>query len=87
MATKNVHKAGAFDIRNVIGGLIGIYGVFLLLSSAFLDPGLDPTTGELKNSGYNLWAGLALVIVAVIFFVWAKVKPIIVDEDQLPAAS
>lgn len=84
MANKKVHKAGAFDIRNVIGGLIGLYGVILLISGVVLNPGVDPTTGVAKNSSYNLWVGAVLVIVAIIFFVWAKFKPIIVDENQLP---
>lgn len=87
MAKKNVHKAGAFDIRNVIGGLIGIYSIFLILSTWLLDPGLDPTTGQAKDASYNLWAGIALLVVSLVFFAWAKAKPIIVDDDQLPPTS
>lgn len=74
------HNAGAFDIRNVIGALLGLYGVILLFSYFVLDPGVDATTGQIKDGTYNLWAGAGLVAVAVFFFVWNKLDPVKVDE-------
>lgn len=74
------HVAGAFDIRNVIGSLLGIYGLVLLVSFLLLDPGVDVDTGAPKDSIYNLWAGLAMVVVAVLFGVWTKVDPIKIEE-------
>ena len=40
----------AFDIRNVIGGLLGLYGLILLASFGFLDPGIDASTANLKTT-------------------------------------
>lgn len=77
-------KAGAFDIRNVIGALIGLYGLVLLASYLLLDPGTNPETNLPKESVYNLYTGLALVAVAVVFFIWAKMRPTVVDESQIP---
>lgn len=74
------HMAGAFDIRNVIGALLGIYGVVLLLSYFLLDPGVDPTTGQPKDSVYNLWAAVVLIAVAVVFMAWTKLNPIKIEE-------
>lgn len=79
--TKKKSSAGAFDLRNVIGGLLGLYGLILLIAFAVIDPGVDASTGEPKVADYNLWAGLGLVIAAVVFFAWAKLNPIIVEED------
>lgn len=81
------HSAGAFDIRNVIGALLGIYGVLLLIASFFLNPGYNIDSQEPKDASYNLWAGIVLIIVAVIFFAWSKMRPIVVDEEALAAAS
>ena len=81
MAKKDTHKAGAFDIRNVIGGLIGLYAVILLGSWLLLDPGVDPSTGVAKDATYNLWTGLMMAVVAIVFFAWAKMRPIIVPDD------
>lgn len=74
------HNAGAFDIRNIIGGLLGIYGIFMLISYVAIDPGIDITTGEPKDAIYNLYAGIVLLLVAAGFFVWTKLAPITIDE-------
>jgi hypothetical protein len=72
--------AGAFDIRNIIGALLGIYGVILLLAGALLD------AEEAKTGGVNanLWTGLGLAIAAAAFLVWARLRPIIVPEHVEP---
>ncbi|MGV3161319.1 hypothetical protein ACEE23_09585 [Corynebacterium sp. 32222D000AT] len=71
---------GAFDLRNVIAALLGIYGVVLIGCYFFLDPGIDPETGALKAATDNLWTGLALLATAVVFAAWAKLRPIVVSD-------
>ena len=74
--------AGLFDIRNIIGALLGIYGVVLIIvgltSSSSTDPGRAGTEAD-------LWVGLALVVVGVFFIGWARLRPIVVDEQELEA--
>jgi uncharacterized membrane protein len=74
--------AGAFDIRNIIGALLGLYGVILLLAGIFGD------TASAKTGGVNanLWTGLALAVAAAVFLVWARLKPIVVPADVEPVA-
>lgn len=79
------HTAGAFDIRNVIGALLGLYGLILLLSFLFLDPGVDAATGAAKDSSYNLWTGVAMLVAAGAFFWWTKANPIKIDEAEAGA--
>jgi hypothetical protein len=74
--------AGLFDIRNVIGGLLAVYGVILLLMGIFGDKESDKT-GDINA---NLWSGLVLAIVGAIFLVWAKVRPVVVDEEVVEEA-
>jgi uncharacterized membrane protein len=72
------HTAGALDIRNIIGGLLGVYGVILVVLGLFFDTSTDDQkTGDVNA---NLWAGLALVVVGVVFLAWAKLRPIVVPE-------
>ena len=81
---QNQHTAGAFDIRNIIGGLIGLYGVILTLMGIFGDKELDKT-GDINA---NLWAGLAMLLGAAVFLVWAWLRPIVVpDVVDKPADS
>lgn len=79
------HTAGAFDIRNIIGGLIGLYGVILTLMGIFGDKELDKTGGV----NANLWAGLAMIAFGVCFVTWARLRPVVVpdqpDDDPAPA--
>ena len=73
--------AGAFDIRNIIGALLGIYGVILVLAGLFGD------TASAKTGGINanLWTGLALVVASAVFLSWARLRPILVPEHVEPA--
>ena len=71
------HKAGAFDIRNIIGALMGVYGVILVLAGIFGDKALEKTGGV----NANLWTGLALLAVAAVFIGWARLRPIVVPES------
>ncbi|WP_416956134.1 hypothetical protein ACNKF0_04550 [Nocardioides sp. T5] len=71
------HKAGAFDIRNIIGALMGIYGVILVLAGLLGEHEPDKTGGI----NANLWTGLALIVVAAVFIGWARLRPIVVPEN------
>jgi hypothetical protein len=72
------HTAGVLDIRNIIGALLGIYGVILVLMGLFGDQEGDKT-GDVNA---NLWAGLALVVVSVVFIAWARLRPIRVPHRE-----
>lgn len=69
--------AGAFDVRNIIGALLAIYGVILLLVGIFNGDG-GPKSGDVNS---NLWAGLILLVVGIVFLAWARLKPVVVPED------
>lgn len=75
-------KAGLFDIRFMIGGLLGIYGLILVLLGLF-----DASDSELARSdglNINLWGGLGMLAVALAFGVWARLRPVVVP-DEVPA--
>jgi uncharacterized membrane protein len=77
MAQNNT--AGLFDIRNVIGALLGVYGVVLVLMGIFGDEEGDKT-GDVNA---NLWAGLALLVVGIAFLLWGLLRPVVVDEEAV----
>jgi hypothetical protein len=70
--------AGAFDVRNVIAGLIGFYGVVLVVVG-LVDDGEEALA---KTDGFNanLWVGLALIAFALAFALWARLRPIVVPS-------
>lgn len=71
------HKAGLFDIRNIIGALLGTYGVILTLAGLLGEHEPEKTGGV----NANLWTGLALLAAGAFFIVWARIKPIVVPPD------
>ena len=84
-ADATVQTAGAFDIRNFIGTLLGLFGLILVIMGlvAFSPDEAAKTDG--MNA--NLWAGLAMLVVGVLFVVWTKLDPIrMVVRDNEPGA-
>jgi uncharacterized membrane protein YidH (DUF202 family) len=71
-----VRRAGAFDIRTFIGSLIGIYGVVLVIVG--LVGTSDKQLAKSNQLNINLWAGIGMVVVAVFFLVWARLRPVVI---------
>ncbi|WP_194826313.1 hypothetical protein [Nocardia sp. XZ_19_231] len=67
-----------FDIRTIIGALLGSYGAVLVITSLVQDSAAQ----EAKTGGIdvNLWAGLGMLGVAVVFIGWAVLRPVQVPE-------
>ena len=74
--------AGALDIRNIIGGLLGVYGVVLLITGIVNSDG-GPKSADVNS---NLWAGIVLLVVGLVFLAWARLRPVVVAEDAVAAA-
>ncbi len=61
-----------FDIRLLIGGLFVVYGVILTIAGFFVNQAeLDKAAGI----NMNLWLGLGMLALGVVFLVWRKVQP------------
>jgi len=74
------HDAGAFDVRNIIAALIGLYGVVLVIVGL-----VDYShTAKVKTGGVNadLWAGIVMIVVAVGFAAWSRIRPIVVAAPR-----
>jgi xanthine/uracil/vitamin C permease (AzgA family) len=70
----------AFDIRLVITLLIGGYGVVITVLGLWFT-----TDEEIERSAgvnINLWAGIAMLVVAALFGLWALLRPLRVPEPD-----
>src|SRR3954465_250626 len=71
--SRTERAANLFDLRRIIGGLFLIYGVILTIL------GLTDSQAEIDKAAgthVNLWTGLAMIAVAIIFLVWAFTRPL-----------
>ena len=74
-AKSEPHRAGAFDIRVFIGSMLGLYGVILVIVAV----------ANADGRKINLLAGLGMVVFAVLFLLWARLRPVVVP-DHVPDA-
>lgn len=68
-----------FDIRTIVGALLGLYGIVLIIVGAVKNGAAD-----LARSGgwnINLWSGIAMAIVAVVFLAWVRLRPAPIPES------
>jgi hypothetical protein len=73
-------RISIFDIRNIVGALLTIYGVVLVIASFSTS---DAQKAKADGVNANLWVGIGLLLFALFFVVWAYLRPIVVDEEQL----
>ena len=83
-----------FDIRNIVGALLGVYGVALTIAG--FTPAILPGhggTGAARNrvdlyigTEANWWVGLILIGVAIGFLAWALLRPVRAEPSAEPSA-
>jgi hypothetical protein len=69
-----------FDLRTVIAVLFGVYGVILTVMGLFFED-----EAELAKAGgidLNLWSGLGMIVVAVLFVVWVRLRPLVPPGER-----
>ncbi|MGV9721492.1 hypothetical protein [Nocardia beijingensis] len=72
-----------FDIRTIVGGLLGCYAIVLVVTGLVHDTAAE----QAKTGGVNvnLWAGLGMGVVAAAFVAWALLRPVQVPPESKPA--
>jgi hypothetical protein len=80
MAEQTKKKAGAFDIRVVIAALVATYGVVLTILGIIADP---KEVDKAAGININLWGGIAMLVFAALFVLWARLRPIVVPVKKV----
>lgn len=73
-------RVGLFDLRYVLSLLFVVYGVVLtVMGIAFTSQaGLDKAAGV----NINLWGGIVMLVVGILFGLWARLRPIVVTTTE-----
>lgn len=74
--TVKKQHVGLFDLRYVLALLFLVYGVVLTVMGI----GFTSQAGMDKSAGINinLWAGLVMLAVGIVFGLWARLRPVVV---------
>ncbi len=71
-----------FDLRRILGALFVVYGVIVTII------GIVNFAPDVKRTGgiaINLWAGLAMLVLGLLFFLWDRLSPV-PEEDIVTSA-
>lgn len=75
-----VVSAGAFDIRSIIGGLLGLYGLILTGYGLWFTDSGDKVKANGEN--LNLMVGIGLLVFAALMIAWVVLRPLKVPVPQ-----
>jgi len=64
--------AKLFDVRIMIGGLFTLYGVMLIIYSFFTSA---VELAKAADININLWLGLGMLVLGLLFLLWARLQP------------
>ena len=70
--------AKLFDIRLLIGGLFTLYGLMLSIAGIFTS---DSARQKASGININLWLGLGMLALGLLFLLWWKLNPLKVEPD------
>lgn len=76
MRPKGAAKSAAaklFDLRIMIGALFTFYGVALVIYGFFTS---DAEIAKAAGIHINLWLGCGMLILGLLFLLWAKLAPV-----------
>jgi hypothetical protein len=70
--------ARLFDIRLLIGGLFTVYGLLLTVAGFFTS---DSARQKASDININLWLGLGMLVVGLLFLLWRRLSPLRVEPN------
>jgi hypothetical protein len=71
--------ARLFDIRVLIGSLFTLYGIMLVVAGLFTS---DAELKKASNININLWLGLGMLALGLLFLLWWRVNPLKVERPE-----
>lgn len=73
--------AKLFDLRWILTILFAIYGITVTLVGLLSHARTVTASGVDVHVNVNLWTGIAMIVVAIAFAVWATVRPVSPEES------
>jgi hypothetical protein len=73
--------ARLFDLRSLIGGLFVLYGIMLTVAGLFTS---SANLAKASHININLWLGIAMLILGVLFLLWWRLRPLQRPQPDQP---
>jgi hypothetical protein len=82
LEAQSATAARLFDVRTVIGGLFVVYGVLIGSAGIFAT---DKDMAKALGININLWTGLAMFVLGLLFLLWMRLRPLIHPTTDTPS--
>lgn len=87
-AARATQAANLFDLRRIIGGVFGVWGILLIILG--ISDG-DAEISKAADLNINLITGLGMIALSAVFLIWAFTRPLgeeLADaEDESPGSA
>jgi hypothetical protein len=80
--TREARAANLFDLRRIIGGLFTVWGVLLIILGV---TDSDAEANKAAGININLYAGIGMLILGLVFLAWALTRPLGEQLDEAGA--
>jgi hypothetical protein len=71
-----------FDLRWILAFLFAVYGIVVTLMGLLAHAKTYTASGQNVNINVNLWTGIPMLVLAILFGLWAVLRPTVVPTSQ-----
>jgi hypothetical protein len=75
-----------FDLRWILAFLFAVYGIVVTLMGLLAHAKTYTASGQNVNINVNLWTGIPMLALAILFALWAALRPTVVPTSTNPTA-
>lgn len=77
-------RVSLFDLRWILAFLFAFYGIVVTLMGLFANAKTYTASGQNVGINVNLWTGIPMLVLAILFAVWALLRPAVVPTTRKP---
>lgn len=78
-------RVSLFDLRWILAFLFAVYGIVVILMGLFAHAKTVTASGQDIGVNVNLWTGIPMLVLGVLFALWAALRPAFVPESEATA--
>ncbi|CAL9512836.1 hypothetical protein [Streptomyces sp. enrichment culture] len=82
LEARSTTAARLFDIRRIIGVLFVVYGIIVTIAGIVAS---DEDIDKAEGVNINLWTGLGMLVLGLLFLLWLKLRPTAPPPPDVPA--
>jgi hypothetical protein len=77
-------RVSLFDLRWILAFLFAVYGIVVTLMGLLAHAKTYTASGQNVGINVNLWTGIPMLVLAILFALWAVLRPATVPTTMKP---